>query len=180
MKPSPSLPGASAATLALLLALSPAPAAEAASRASFRVSASITQGCLVNHEAPSSGSQLGSLGSLDFGQHPATSRARLSAHLAASPGISLNCTPGVALRMTVDGGRHLAGGLRHLGSGKARLAYRLYSDAALSQEIAVGGSLRIDVDSPGNVRLPLHAALQLPGNQAAGHYQDQLGVTLSW
>lgn len=175
------LPRAAATGLALLLAsLLQAPGSDAATRAGFRVSANVTQGCLVNHAPPGNGGNLGNLGRLDFGRHPATSTARIGAQLTPNGAITLACTPGIALRMTVDGGQHATGGLRHLGAGNARLAYRLYADAGLSREIPIGGNLSIDYGNPDDIRLPIHAALQLPGNQSAGRYQDRLTVTLSW
>ena len=93
------LPRAAATGLALLLAsLLQAPGSDAATRAGFRVSASVTQGCLVNHAPPGNGGNLGNLGRLDFGRHPATSTARIGAQLTPNGAITLACTPGIALR----------------------------------------------------------------------------------
>ncbi|MCP1603689.1 Csu type fimbrial protein [Pseudomonas citronellolis] len=164
----------------LLATLAPLQTASADTRASFRVSASVTRGCLVNHAVPGNGSNLGDLGRLDFGRHPPASTAGISTRLSPNSAVTLSCTPGVTLRMTVNGGLHLAGGLRHLRAGEAQLAYRLYLDAGLSQEIPVNASVHVDYDDAENIRLPINAALRLPGNQASGRYQDRLGVTLSW
>ncbi|SDK12668.1 Spore coat protein U (SCPU) domain-containing protein [Pseudomonas delhiensis] len=165
------------AALLLLLAHAGAQQAGAATQASFRVSASVTQGCLVSQAAPGSGNDFGRL---DFGRHPSSTSGTISARLLPNDAITLDCTPGVKLRMTVDGGQHLDGGLRHLGAGQARLAYRLYRDAGLSQEIPVGASVPIDYSDAGAIALPINAALRLPGNQTAGRYHDRLTVTLSW
>ena len=164
------------AALQLLLA---GPDAARAADTSFQVSARITRGCLVNQALPGAGS-LGELGRLDFGQHPSGASDRLSVALARNPAITLSCTPGVALNMSVDGGQNPVGGVRQLRAGDARLAYRLYRDAGLGQEIPLGAGVGIAYDDPADIRLPIHAALQLPGRQSAGHYQDRLTVTLSW
>lgn len=161
----------------LLLALAGVQQAYPATQAGFRVSASVTRGCLVNQAAAGNGDDFGRL---DFGRHATGTSGRVSARLLPNDAITLDCTPGVDLRMTVDGGRHFDGGRRHLGSGQARLAYRLYRDAGFSQEIPVGTSVPVDHSAAGAIRLPINAILHLSGSQAAGRYQDVLTVTLSW
>lgn len=164
--------------LALLAALAAQPA-QAATSASFKVSARIVAGCHVNPVHAGNDASLGDLGSLDFGRHPANGASRLSIPL--TPGsVALHCTPGMAPHISIDAGAHAQGGRRHLSNGSSLLAYRLYKDAALQQEILLSNAIAITPASDGRLRLSLYASTQLDGRQPAGLYQDVLTVTLTW
>lgn len=151
--------------------------------ASFEVAATIVSGCLVDGLGGSG--HAGTIGTLDFGSDFSFSTATHSASLGASQAIRLRCTPGVTLTMSVDGGRHAALGTRHLQLGTdsgARVAYALCRDAGCGQPIAISGSASVAVTGADSedVRLPLHAALTLPGALPPGVYDDTLTVTLTW
>ena len=138
----------------------------------IQVSATITPGCLV----ASGGSNYGSLG---FGSYSALATSAVS--VALSNSVTLQCTPGVALNMTVDGGLYNSGGRRmQLNSGTAKVAYQLFRDAALSQSIGVSQSVSVAYSNANNITLPIYGRVQLPGNQPGGTYSDTLQVQLTW
>ncbi len=139
---------------------------------SFQVSATITPGCLV----ASSGTNYGSLA---FGSYSALATSTASVALTSS--VVLQCTPGVALSMTVNGGLYNSGGRRmQLNSGTAKVAYQLFSDAALSQSIVAGQSVSVAYSNANNITLPIYGRVQLPGNTPGGTYSDTLQVQLTW
>lgn len=157
--------------------------ARAETSASFDVTASIVPGCSVDGLGTSG--HAGTIGTLDFGSDSSLSTASHSASTTANQAIRLRCTPGVSLQMSIDGGAHAASGTRHLQLGAdstARIAYRLCDDAPCTQQIAIGGSVSrtISAADANDVRLPIHAALDLPGGLPPGTYSDTLMVTLSW
>lgn len=138
----------------------------------FQVSATITPGCLV----VGGGSNYGSL---TFGTYSALSTSSVSVPLSGS--VTLQCTPGVTLNMSVDGGLYNSSG-RHLqlNSGSAQVAYQLFRDAALSQSLGISQSVSVAYSNANNITLPIYGQVQLPGNQPGGTYSDVLQVQLSW
>ncbi len=139
---------------------------------SFQVSATITPGCLV----VGGGSNYGSLA---FGTYSAL--ATITASVALAGGVTLQCTPGVALSMSVDGGLHNNNGRRmQLNSGTAQVAYQLFRDAAFSQSLGISQSVSVAYSNANNISLPIYGRVQLPGNQPGGTYSDTLQVQLSW
>jgi len=138
----------------------------------FQVSATITPGCLV----VGGGSNYGNL---TFGTYSALSTSTVS--VALSGGVTLQCTPGVTLNMSVDGGLHNSSG-RHmqLNSGSALVTYQLFQDAALSQSLGISQSVSVAYSNANTITLPIYGRVQLPGNQPGGTYSDVLQVQLSW
>ncbi|MHC8338908.1 Csu type fimbrial protein [Pseudomonas sp. HLT2-19-2] len=138
----------------------------------FQVSATITPGCLV----VGGGSNYGSL---TFGTYSALSTSSVAVPLNGS--VTLQCTPGVTLNMSVDGGLYNSSG-RHLqlNSGSAQVAYQLFQDAALSQSLGISQSVSVAYSNANNITLPIYGQVQLPGNQPGGTYSDVLQVQLSW
>ncbi|VVP65712.1 hypothetical protein PS918_00191 [Pseudomonas fluorescens] len=160
-----------AALLLLCAGCVPLPLAAVTSQ-SFQVSATVTPGCLVV-------GGVSSYGSLNFGSRPA--QATGTVQVALTGGVQLQCTPGVTLNMSVDGGQYNSGG-RHLQltTGSNRLAYQLFRDAAFSQSLGIGQSVAVSYSNANNISLPIYGQVQLPGNQPVGTYSDVLQVQLSW
>ncbi len=169
------------AAACLALGLFAPAAATAQTTASFQVSAAIVPGCEVNGATPAAGASVGQIGTLDFGTHSALATGQVTATMVRSAGFTLACTPSVALAMTLDGGLHAAGG-RNLQAqgGPERIAYRLYSDAAFSQELLTGQAVPLAFSTPSSVALPVYARLTLPGNARPAVYSDTVVVTLAW
>lgn len=167
--------------VALALCLAGAPAARAETSATFQASATIVSGCEVNGTLPSPGDAIGTLGTLDFGEHSALATGTVTAGLTANGSIALSCTPGVALTMSLDGGEH-ATTTRNLqaGSSAQRVSYRLYADAAFSQELLAGQAFAVNFSDPEHVSLPVYGRAALSGNGAVGTYSDTVAVTLNW
>ena len=144
---------------------------------SFQVGATITPGCSVT-----SGSG-GNFGTLNFGSHSGTENSVVSNALVANTALALACTPGVALSMTIDGGKNYTSvrNMVRTGSSEA-VPYRLYTSGALTAntEIGVNQAVAITYSNSNNITLPVYGAAQLTGFSPAGVYTDQLSVTLSW
>jgi spore coat protein U-like protein len=165
-------------TWLVVVALSPQ-AVHAELSSNFRISAQVEPGCLVNASEPDA--SLGVLGTLDFGLHSSLSTATVQAALFRDAGIVLACTPGTQLVMRVDGGQHFDGGRRLQRDPSSLLAYRIYRQPDCIDEIAVGVDIALDTTSaPDDIAIPIHGCVALPGNAAAGTYQDTLVVTLAW
>ena len=148
--------------------------AGAATTSTFQANAQIVPGCLV----------LGGVtryGVLDFGTRSALSSAAVSTSLGGTM-VTFQCTPGVVMSMSIDGGQHTAGGTRNLRRDGASqlLAYQLFSDAAFSQALAIGQGAAVNYNDPTSIRLPVYARVQLGASVPAGTYSDVLQVTVSW
>lgn len=139
---------------------------------SFLVSATVTAGCLVV-------GGVSNYGNLNFGSQSAL--ATNTVQVALTGGVQLQCTPGVTMNMTVDGGQYNSSG-RHmqLTTGSNRVPYQLFRDAAYSQSLGIGQSVAVAYADANNIRLPIYGQVQLPGNQPGGTYSDVLQVQLSW
>lgn len=98
--------------------------------------------------------------------------------------ITLTCSSGLSPTLTIDGGLYESGTLRNMSAGSTDIiAYRLYSDASRSTEVAIDGSISITADGTA-VTLPLYGRV-LPADQsstapASGTYADTLVATLAW
>ena len=162
----------------VLMVLSPL-VARAELSDNFRVSAQVVPGCLVNDAPPDPA--LGALGTLDFGVHSSLSTATVQATLVRDAGLVLACTPGTPLVLRVDGGEHFDGSRRLRLDASSLLPYRLYRQPGCIDEIPVGGDVPIDTTtSPDDIPIPIHGCVALPGNAAAGTYEDTLVLTLAW
>lgn len=157
--------------------------ARAATSASFEVSATVTAGCLVDGLGASGNA--GRIGTLDFGEDSTFSNAVHTATTTATQAIRLRCSPGVTLRMTIDGGAHVGNSTRNLQRGAtqtARIPYTLCRDAACTQLIGINvqSTMVITTANTEDVRLPIYGRLTLPGTLPPGTYTDTLTVTLTF
>ncbi|KAB0496437.1 Csu type fimbrial protein [Pseudomonas vancouverensis] len=160
------------AALCLLCSASVPLPLPAATSQSFQVSATVTPGCLVV-------GGVSNYGNLNFGSNSALATGTVK--VALTGGVQLQCTPGVTLNMSVDGGQYNSSG-RHmqLGSTANRVAYQLFRDAAYSQALGIGQSVAVAYSDANNISLPIYGQVQLPGNLPGGTYSDVLQVQLSW
>lgn len=144
----------------------------------------IGDGCTVANGSADDGTN--EWGTLDFGTY-ADLTSVIDGTVVGSDGssaISLTCTSGLSPTLTIDGGLYESGSLRYMGIDSAGvIAYRLYSDAARSTEVAIDASIDITADGTA-VELPLYGRV-LPADQTsttpdAGTYTDTLVATLTW
>jgi len=97
--------------------------------------------------------------------------------------LSIACTPGVALSMSINGGQNFSSVRRMTRSGGTEVVgYRLYSSSSLAanSEIGVNQAIPITYTNSNNIALPLFGVALLTGFSLPGTYSDQLTVTLSW
>ncbi|HGU9821527.1 TPA: spore coat U domain-containing protein [Enterobacter cancerogenus] len=162
---------------ALLVGVLAVPSAGAVTSQSFRVSATIVPGCSVTTGTG------GVLGRLDFGTHTGVERAPVNTSFVPNGALSIACTPGVVLSMSINGGQNYASVRRMTRSGGTDVvAYRLYSSSSLAanSEIGVNQAIPVTYTNSNNIALPLFGVALLTGFSPAGTYSDQLTVTLSW
>ncbi|TQI80303.1 spore coat protein U-like protein [Serratia fonticola] len=140
----------------------------------FQVSANIVNGCLVQ------GSNTGVFGAINFGTYPGTSKAQVNASYVQNAAITLVCTPGTNLQMSIDGGVNYSTGRNLKLSGNTNLVpYNIYNSAT-NVAIPVNQAVPVTFTNANNIVLPLYGQLTLGGNSYAGSYADTLTVTLSW
>ncbi|MGK9173073.1 spore coat U domain-containing protein [Yokenella regensburgei] len=146
------------------------------SQQTFTVGATITPGCSVTSGAG------GVLGSLNFGTHTGAESGRVSTSFVPNAALSLACTPGVALSMTIDNGVNYAS-VRNLqrAGGTQRVPYRLYTSSSLAANSEITTQpVAISYTDANAIALSIFGAAQLTALTPAGTYTDQLTVTLSW
>lgn len=147
---------------------------DAALQSTFQVSATIAAGCLVV-------GGVSSYGNLNFGTYSALATGPATTQLGGTT-VTLQCTPGVALSMSVDGGLNSSAGTRNLkrNTGTSLVPYQLYRDAGLSQVLGISQNVTVSYSDPTAIKLPVYARAQLPGTLPAGSYTDVVQVVLSW
>lgn len=125
--------GRRAPFLALIVGLMMICDAGAVTSQSFRVSATVVPGCSV-----STGTG-GRFGTLDFGTRNGVDNTPVSTSFVADGALSIACTPGVALSMSIDGGQNYSSVRRMTRSGGTEVVgYRLYSSSSLAANSEVG------------------------------------------
>ncbi|QJT81298.1 spore coat U domain-containing protein [Kosakonia sp. MUSA4] len=143
----------------------------------FTVGATIAPGCSIV-----SGSG-GVLGTLNFGSYSGVRSGQVTTSFVPNAALSLGCTPGVALSMSINGGQNYTT-VRNMqrSGGTERVPYRIFSSSSLAanSEIGVGQSVSVAYTSGDAISLSIFGAAQLTGFSPAGTYSDQLTVTLSW
>lgn len=158
--------------LAGLLWLAPGPLS-AALTSTFQVSAQVVAGCLVV-------GGVSTYGNLDFGNYSALLSGPVSTTLSGTT-VTLQCTPGVKLSMSINAGQNNSNG-RNLkrSSGSQLVAYQLFSDAGFNQSIGIDQPVAVSYSNANAITLPLYARAQLSGSVPAGSYTDVLQVQLTW
>jgi spore coat protein U-like protein len=149
--------------------------------ASFAVNATVQAGCLVVGN-PSQASGV-NFGMLDFGTHSAVASGTQSAALSANGGnmAQVQCTPGAAVTVTLDGGLHALGSQRRLKMGSSYyLPYALYISSSMSTAFQPGVGVSVDT-SAGAMVLPVYGvATPPPTGLPGGQYSDTVQVVFSW
>ncbi|QHM72412.1 hypothetical protein C7M51_02724 [Mixta intestinalis] len=143
----------------------------------FQVSAAVVAGCVI------SGSNTGVFGSLNFGTRSGVETASVGASYVQSSAITIACTPGTTLNMSINGGSNYTTTRNlKLANGSNTVAYRLFTNANYSaaSEIPVSQNVALSYSNANNIILPIYGLLQLSGAQRAGVYNDTLTVTLGW
>lgn len=148
---------------------------EALPTADFGVSASIVNGCAITSSLPTV------FGTLDFGTQPGVGTVTANAAYVQDSSITLACTPGTALSMSINGGANYTTTRNLKVAGNTNLvAYNLYTSAAHTTAIPVNQNVLLTLSNANNITLPIYGQLQLSGVNRAGTYSDTLTVTLSW
>ncbi|APW38272.1 hypothetical protein RD110_14615 [Rhodoferax koreense] len=148
--------------------------------ATFAVNATVQSGCLVVG-SPTQSSGV-SFGMLDFGTQSAVAGTVSTASLSASGGSMalVQCTPGAAVSVTLDGGLNALGAQRRLRMGNNYLPYQLYLSAAMTTTYHPGVAVPIATGSAA-MSLPVYGVATPPrSGLPAGQYSDTVQVVFSW
>ena len=107
----------------------------------------------------------------------------ISATLSAGGGsmAQVQCTPGAAVTVTLDGGLHAQGGQRRLKMGSNHyLPYRLYTSSAMATAFQPGVGVPMTAGA-GAMNLPVYGVATPPGaGLPAGQYSDTVQVIFGW
>lgn len=142
----------------------------------FDVNATIEPGCFLSGTVNG-----GLIGNLDFGSFSVFSTSVAQASLVKNTGVTLQCTPGTSVTMSIDGGQNFNSGRRlKRSSGTQMIPYALYFDAANQVPINVNTPIPLTVANDFNVTIPIYARTQLTGSSLPGTYNDTLRITFSW
>lgn len=96
----------------------------------------------------------GRFGTLDFGTRNGVDNTPVSTSFVADGALSIACTPGVALSMSIDGGQNYSSVRRMTRSGGTEVVgYRLYSSSSLAanSEIGVNQAIPITYTNSNNI-----------------------------
>ena len=149
--------------------------------ASFAVSATVTAGCMVVGN-PSQTSGVG-FGMLDFGSQPGVLSTTVSTTVSMSGNgmAQMQCTSGVPVTMTIDGGQNASGSQRRMKRApNYYVPYALYAAAGGNSPIAPGSPMSVNT-SNGAMTLPVWGIASPPGTGLpAGQYSDTVQVLFSW
>lgn len=158
----------------LLFAIFNVPLSNAITNQSFQVAATIANGCMV------SGGTL--FGTLDFGTHPSNNNGNINASLTPNTSLTLACTPGTVLSMSINGGNNYTTTRNVKQSGfSTLLPYLLYANSAHTIPIGLNQNVSVSYSNSNNIIIPIYGVLQMNGaNNRSGTYIDLLTVTLSW
>lgn len=157
------------------------PASAGTASGTIAVSLNVTSACVVNG-ASNVTSTFGNAGNLAFVDQPGLF-GNVDAQVQTSGGgaLSVLCSPGASPSLTLGSGQHDNSGQRFLQAGSSTIAYRLFSDAARTQEIAVGGSIPLGSATSAPISVPIYGRVNSGGAVlAAGSYTDTVAVTLTW
>lgn len=102
---------------------------------------------------------------------------------SATANVTVNCTTGLPYALTADGGQSAQGELRRAQSGSDFIAYRLFKDSGLAQEVGVTTNTVATGTGTGSEQTvsPYYAVkLADNGSAATGTYADTLGYTLTF
>ncbi len=143
----------------------------------FEVSASIVNGCVI------SGTNTAVFGALNFGTLPGVGSRSASTSLTQNAALTLACTPGTTLNLSIDGGAHYSTTRNmQVANNTNLIGYSLYTNAnhSAASAIPVSQNVALAFSNANNITLPVYGLVQLSGVNRAGTYSDTLTVTLSW
>lgn len=104
--------------------------------------------------------------------------------ISSTADVTVNCSNGLAWTLTADGGLNASGELRRGKQGTEYLAYRLFKDAGLTQEVGVtSNTMATGTGNAANQITTAYFAIKVAdnaGNPTAGDYPDTLGWNLTF
>lgn len=156
------------------------PASADSSNGTIAVAINVTNACVVNGAA-SVQSNVGSLGTIQFPDQPGIF-GDVDGELVGTLGtLQVQCSPNATPVLTIGSGAHDAGARRYMAASTNMVTYRLFTDSARTNEIAIGGQIALGTASSTPISVPIYARVNSGGQVlAAGTYTDTVQVTLTW
>lgn len=149
----------------------------------LQVTARVDTGCrVVGQQTQTNGLDFGVL---DFGTYPSLFAVALTAQSQGPAGVlQLTCNGVTTANVSIGTGLYASGNQRRMASGANRVAYDLYADSGMSLPFS-GAAPRAITISPGGgtatIDLPIYGRVApSPDGYAAGGYQDDVQITISW
>ncbi|WP_315078721.1 spore coat U domain-containing protein [Acinetobacter guillouiae] len=163
--------------LSVLLILT-GPCVFAETTASFRVQATIENGCKLSNVE-----QL-----LDFGRHPVVAQGQLKGSVInTAQSWNIQCTARLPVKIMLNGGDHFSNNFRRMKHAQQNefVPYQLYQDSSLQGEYASGSSYSLIPTTTLNTVLgfAVYGVADLNNNnqpRSAGLYKDTVAITITW
>lgn len=165
---------------AAIAAFASAPAWADTSNGTIAVALTVTNACVVNG-GTSYQANVGSIGTIQFPDQPGIF-GDVDGQLVGSLGtLQVQCSPNATPVLTIGAGANDTNGKRHMAASTNTVPYRLFSDSARTNEIAIGDQLNLGTASTTAINVPIYARVNSGGQvMAAGSYTDTVQVVLSW
>jgi spore coat protein U-like protein len=176
-----SLRNTSSAVAAIAAIVAATPAFAGSATGTLDVELNVTNACVVNG-ATAVSSSFGSAGKMLFADQPGLfDNVDAQALTTGGNTIGVTCSPGAVPSLTVGSGAHDSSGTRRLVSGANSVAYHLFSDAARTNELAIGQAINLGTATSSQINVPIFGGVNSGGViLAAGKYTDTVQLTLSW
>jgi spore coat protein U-like protein len=117
---------------------------------------------------------LGTIQKIDFG-----ASGDLKKTIDAQGAVAVTCTTSAPYTLSFGAGQNASGGVRQMKAGSNVVGYRLYRDAARTQEIAVNGTM--SGTGTGSLQtVPVYGRVPAGAQPRVGNYGDFVVVTLSF
>ena len=140
----------------------------------------VTNACAVNG-ASSVQSDIGSAGKITFADQPGTFASVDGQFVGSLGNLSILCSPGSTPVLTVGAGNHDSSGSHYLNSGTSNVAYRLFTDAARTDEITIGRQIALGTATSAAIAIPIYARATHTGSVLpAGKYTDTVQIVLTF
>ncbi|USP41639.1 spore coat U domain-containing protein [Acinetobacter sp. XS-4] len=153
-------------------------AADPQSSSSFKVQATIENGCSIDNIEQM----------IDFGQYSALSNNKIVSNVINTNSTwNIRCTENLPVNVSLDGGDNLENNTRRMKNSTSSdyIAYKLYNSSGLTTEYLVGNTYSLPTTSVANhlVNFEIYGVVDLGNNneaRATGIYKDTVSIMITW
>ncbi|HCW3749053.1 spore coat U domain-containing protein [Acinetobacter baumannii] len=153
-------------------------AADPQTSSSFKVQATIENGCSIDNVEQK----------IDFGQHSALSNDKIVSNIInTNTTWNIRCTEDLPVNILLDGGENLENKTRRMKNSTSSdyIAYKLYNSSGLTTEYSAGNTYSLPTTSVANhlVNFGVYGVVDLENNneaRATGIYKDTVSIMITW